>query len=136
MKFTITREHLQEGLVAVAASVPAKTTLPVLSNILIEAQEGGLRISGTDLDIAGYNIVQALVRRGCAVGSSGAWSCTDKLSTNAIWRCVLSLPVVNNTPAHFIVRSGAESATCGESAEPCRASDDGEAGDFAMAFSL
>ena len=28
MKFTITREQLQEGLVAVAASVPTKTTLP------------------------------------------------------------------------------------------------------------
>ncbi len=52
MKFTITREKLQEGLVAVAASVPTKTTLPVLSNILVEAVEGGIRLSGTDLDIA------------------------------------------------------------------------------------
>ena len=30
MKFTITREQLQEGLAAVAAAIPAKTTLPVL----------------------------------------------------------------------------------------------------------
>src|ERR1051325_1274807 len=52
MKLTITREQLQEGLVAVAASVPTKTTLPVLSNILLEATRDGLRISGTDLDIA------------------------------------------------------------------------------------
>jgi hypothetical protein len=37
MKFTITREKLHEGLNAVAASVPTKTTLPVLSNILVEA---------------------------------------------------------------------------------------------------
>ena len=61
MKFTITREHLQEGLAAVAASVPAKTTLPVLSNILVEAQEGGLRLSGTDLDIAVSTTVAASV---------------------------------------------------------------------------
>ncbi|MEE8490220.1 MAG: DNA polymerase III subunit beta [Acidimicrobiia bacterium] len=61
MKFTITREHLQEGLAAVAASVPAKTTLPVLSNILVEAQEGGLRLSGTDLDIAVSTTVTASV---------------------------------------------------------------------------
>ena len=40
MKLTITREQLQEGLVAVAASVPAKTTLPILSNILLEATQG------------------------------------------------------------------------------------------------
>jgi DNA polymerase III subunit beta len=53
MKLTITREQLQEGLVAVAASVPAKTTLPILSNILLEAStRDGIRLSGTDLDIA------------------------------------------------------------------------------------
>lgn len=52
MKFTITREKLHEGLGAVAASVPSKTTLPVLSNILIEATKDGLRLSGTDLDLA------------------------------------------------------------------------------------
>src|SRR5438876_7648572 len=54
MKFTITREQLQEGLGAVAAAIPAKTTLPVLANVLVEAtkQGGGLRLSGTDLDIA------------------------------------------------------------------------------------
>ena len=52
MKFTITREQFQEGLVAVAASVPAKTTLPVLANILLEATKDGLRISGTDLDFS------------------------------------------------------------------------------------
>lgn len=61
MKFTITREHLQEGLVAVAASVPAKTTLPVLSNILVEAHEDGLRLSGTDLDIAVSTTIAASV---------------------------------------------------------------------------
>ncbi len=59
MKFTITRERLQEGLLAVAASVPAKTTLPVLSNILVEASEDGVRLSGTDLDIAVSTIVPA-----------------------------------------------------------------------------
>lgn len=52
MKFTITRDNLQQGLAAVAASVPTRTTLPVLSNILIEADAEGLRMSGTDLDIA------------------------------------------------------------------------------------
>ena len=52
MRFTISREQLQEGLAAVAASIPAKTTLPVLANILVETTEKGIRISGTDLDIA------------------------------------------------------------------------------------
>jgi DNA polymerase-3 subunit beta len=61
MKLTITREQLQEGLVAVAASVPAKTTLPILSNILLEATKDGIRLSGTDLDIAVSTTVTASV---------------------------------------------------------------------------
>ena len=52
MRFTITREKLQEALNAVAASVPSKTTLPVLANILVETTDRGIRLSGTDLDIA------------------------------------------------------------------------------------
>jgi DNA polymerase-3 subunit beta len=52
MRFTIAREKLQEGLGAVAASVPAKTTLPVLANLLLETTERGIRLSATDLDMA------------------------------------------------------------------------------------
>src|SRR6188474_3844714 len=52
MRFTIAREKLQEALTSVAPAVPAKTTLPVLANILVEATERGVRFSGTDLDVA------------------------------------------------------------------------------------
>ena len=52
MRFTISREKLQEGLAAVTAAVPAKTTLPVLANLLVETTERGIRLSATDLDIA------------------------------------------------------------------------------------
>lgn len=61
MKFTITRERLHEGLAAVAASVPTKTTLPVLSNILLEASGDGIRLAGTDLDTAVSTAVPAEV---------------------------------------------------------------------------
>jgi DNA polymerase III subunit beta len=67
MKFTITREQLQEGLVAVAASVPSKTTLPVLSNILLEATKDSIRLSGTDLDIAVSTTVPASVDQDGAI---------------------------------------------------------------------
>ncbi len=52
MNFTITRQNLHTGLAAVSASIPSKTTLPVLSNILFEATEEGVWMSGTDLDVA------------------------------------------------------------------------------------
>jgi len=61
MKFTITREQLSEGVGAVNAAVPTKTTLPVLANILLEATKDGLRLSGTDLDIAVGTTVPASV---------------------------------------------------------------------------
>jgi DNA polymerase-3 subunit beta len=52
MKLRITRDNLQQGLAAVGASIPTRTTLPVLSNILIEVGEDNISMSGTDLDIA------------------------------------------------------------------------------------
>lgn len=52
MKLSITRDHLKSGLAAVAAAIPTRTTLPVLSNILVRAAEGEVQLSGTDLDIA------------------------------------------------------------------------------------
>ncbi len=52
MKLKMTRDNLQQGLAAVGASIPTRTTLPVLSNILVEADADGVVMSGTDLDIA------------------------------------------------------------------------------------
>ena len=52
MNFTITRQNLHQGLAAVSASIPSKTTLPVLSNILLQTREDGVWMSGTDLDVA------------------------------------------------------------------------------------
>ena len=52
MRFTITRQNLHSGLAAVSASIPSKTTLPVLSNILFQAEGDGVWMSGTDLDVA------------------------------------------------------------------------------------
>jgi DNA polymerase III subunit beta len=52
MKLKITRDNLQQGLAAVGASIPTRTTLPVLSNILIDVGSDSIAMSGTDLDIA------------------------------------------------------------------------------------
>ena len=67
MRFTITREKLQEGLAAVTASIPTKTTLPVLANILVETTDKGIRLSGTDLDIAVSTEISADIETGGAI---------------------------------------------------------------------
>ena len=52
-KVVIEREELLRGIGAVLDLVPSKTALPVLSNIKIEAEDGGgLRLSATDLDVS------------------------------------------------------------------------------------
>jgi DNA polymerase III subunit beta len=52
MNVTITRENLQEGIGAVGGSIPTRTTLPVLANLLLVAEDGVVTLSGTDLDTA------------------------------------------------------------------------------------
>ena len=51
MKLTITRQNLHNGLGAVSASIPTRSALPVLSNVLLETSDDALWISGTDLDV-------------------------------------------------------------------------------------
>ncbi len=72
MKFTITRQNLHTGLAAVSASIPTKTTLPVLSNILIDTTEDGIWMSGTDLDVA------VRVRVPAEVGEAGSLTAPGK----------------------------------------------------------
>lgn len=52
MKFAIQQEDLQKALDIVAGVVPGKTTLPILTCILVEADKNGLTLSATNLDIS------------------------------------------------------------------------------------
>ena len=71
MRLTITRQNLQRGLAAVSASIPGKTTLPVLSNVLIESEDNAVWISGTDLDVSIRVRVPAEVTQGGAITAPG-----------------------------------------------------------------
>ncbi|MGH7724760.1 MAG: DNA polymerase III subunit beta [Candidatus Eiseniibacteriota bacterium] len=51
MEFTIQQPDLSYALSTALASVPSKSTIPILSSVLIEAEGDGLRITGTDLDV-------------------------------------------------------------------------------------
>ncbi|MES2705404.1 MAG: DNA polymerase III subunit beta [Verrucomicrobiota bacterium] len=51
MKFRISKEKLLEGLQQVQNVVSSRATLPILSNVLIEADSTELRFTTTDLDI-------------------------------------------------------------------------------------
>jgi DNA polymerase-3 subunit beta len=52
MKFSLPKSKLSNVLQSVLQVVPTKSTLPILTNILIEALDNKLKISATDLDIS------------------------------------------------------------------------------------
>jgi DNA polymerase-3 subunit beta len=51
MKVTVLQENLARGLGIVSRAVSPRSTLPVLSNILIATDEGRLRLSATNLEL-------------------------------------------------------------------------------------
>ena len=67
MKLTIAKEQLLNGLQAVQNLVASRTTLPILSNVLLRAKEGTLELTATDLDVTVCCAVEATVQK---VGAS------------------------------------------------------------------
>ena len=51
MKFSVSKEKLLEGLQTVQNVVSTRTTLPILSNVLLQAADGQLRFTTSDLDV-------------------------------------------------------------------------------------
>jgi DNA polymerase-3 subunit beta len=51
MKISCLQENLARGLATVGRAVATRSTLPVLSNILLETDEGRLRLAATNLEI-------------------------------------------------------------------------------------
>jgi DNA polymerase-3 subunit beta len=67
MKLTISKEQLIQGLQAVQNIVSTRTTLPVLSNVLLRAEENRLELTATDLDVSISSAVEAAVEKPGAV---------------------------------------------------------------------
>ncbi|MBL9176184.1 MAG: DNA polymerase III subunit beta [Verrucomicrobiales bacterium] len=61
MKLTIAKEQLLNGLQAVQNVVGSRTTLPILSNVLLVAGDGRLELTATDLDVTITCSVEAKV---------------------------------------------------------------------------
>lgn len=63
MNLTISNEQINNGLQAVQNVVSARTTLPILSNVLLEAADNRLKLTATDLDVTVSCTVEAQVKR-------------------------------------------------------------------------
>ena len=63
MKFTISKEQLINGLQAVQNIVSSRTTLPILSNVLLRGEERKLELTATDLDVTVSCSVEAEITK-------------------------------------------------------------------------
>jgi DNA polymerase-3 subunit beta len=63
MKFTIGKDQMLSGLQAVQNVVGSRTTLPILSNVLLRGGEETLELTATDLDVTVSCAVAAAVKK-------------------------------------------------------------------------
>ncbi|MDD5727809.1 MAG: DNA polymerase III subunit beta [Victivallales bacterium] len=63
MKLSVKRENLMQAVQKVINIIGTRSTLPVLANILLEAQDNTLTLTSTDLEIRITNSIEAAVER-------------------------------------------------------------------------
>jgi DNA polymerase-3 subunit beta len=63
MKFRISKEAFLDGLQKVQHVVSSRTTLPILSNVLIVAKDGRIQFTTTDLDVGITGSVEAQIEK-------------------------------------------------------------------------
>ena len=73
MRFACTQENLLQGLSLVGHTAGKSANLPILSHVLLKTEEGNLKLSTTNLEMA----VSAIVRG--RVEQEGAWTVPAKL---------------------------------------------------------
>lgn len=67
MKFKINRDHFSNGLAQVLNVVGSKATMPILSNVLIEADKDHITLTTTNLDLGIRCKIKAEVKEGGSV---------------------------------------------------------------------
>jgi len=63
MKFSVSKEKFLAGLQAVQNVVSTRTTLPILSNVLLQARDGEVRFTTSDLDVGITGTIEAQIER-------------------------------------------------------------------------
>ena len=86
MEFSIDRDIFLKSLGRANGIIEKKTTLPILSNVLIEAKESKIKITATDLDIIYFEeiIPKEIKKEGATTTSANIlYDILRKLQPNA-----------------------------------------------------
>lgn len=94
MIVSCTQENLAKGLAIVGRSVGTRTTLPVLNNILIKTEKGGLKLSATDLEVGINTWIGAKVDQDGAI-TIPAKLLVDYINNNSDKKISLNLKEAN-----------------------------------------
>ena len=57
MKFNVNQQDLQKSLNYCQGVIEKRSTLPILSNVLLEVAESKLKLTATDLDLIFINLI-------------------------------------------------------------------------------
>ncbi|MGB9755227.1 DNA polymerase III subunit beta [Roseiflexus castenholzii] len=79
MKLSCLQEHLKRGLAVVSRAVAGKSTLPVLSTILIASDDGRLKLAATNLEFGITCWIDAHIE------AEGAVAVPAKLLSDVVW---------------------------------------------------
>lgn len=109
MKISIEQPALASALAKVTGIIESKNTLPILSNILLTAEDGNLTIRATDLDI------EVTTRVECTVDTPGSTTLDAKLLADGVKRLAKgSLVTIDATDVKCDVTSGRRKFSLGQ----------------------
>ena len=95
MKASCTQQDLVRGISVVGRAVPSRSTLPILSNILIASDQGRLKLSATNLEVGiNYWIDADIQEEGCTTVSAKTFA--DLANSLRSGTVALSVPVENS----------------------------------------
>ena len=67
MQITCEQPELLKGVQAVSRAISTRTTMPILSNILLETTKDGVKLVATDLELGIQTMIPAVVKQGGAI---------------------------------------------------------------------
>ena len=109
MKFIVEKNIIYKALSHVQSIVEKKNTLPILSNILIEAKDNNIVLSSTDMDISITERIDCniLENGSTTVNASTLFDIIRKLSDNK------EIEIISNDSKILSIRSGSSRFSLG-----------------------
>jgi len=86
MEFSADTKSLAEALDQVQEAVEMKSTIPILSHVLVEASPSGLRFGATDLEFAAAWFERSIHSRASSVDASWKPLLTSRVKLGEIFR--------------------------------------------------